>query len=192
MGQQTRAYFGQKDAMQCVVIKRLIEDLNFNIQLVVCPTVREKDGLAMSSRHGYLKGEEERQAATVVYRALIEMKETFLSHLSMRNSFDQVQEDWRIRQDGREGQSEEEEEKKEEEKLRVKKTLKSMKPIESQFLREIGLQVLRKEPLVSDIEYISFGIKETMKELEFVSEEGAILSIAIKLGSVRLIDNMFI
>ena len=188
--QPTRAYFGQKDAMQCVVIKRLIEDLNFNIQLVVCPTVREDDGLAMSSRNNYLKGEEERQAATVVYRALMAMKKAFLSHLSVESSSDQVQEESRMRQDGQEGEGEEEEEKKEG-KLPVKQTKKTIKPIGSQFLRDIGLQVLQNEPLVSDIEYISFGSKETMEELEFISEEGAIVSTAIKLGSVRLIDNMF-
>jgi len=67
--QPQRAYFGQKDAQQAIVIRRMAEDLNFNLQVVVCPTVREPDGLAMSSRNTYLDPAE-RQAATVLYRAL--------------------------------------------------------------------------------------------------------------------------
>ena len=66
-----RAYFGQKDAQQALVIRRLIRDLNFDIDLVVSPTVREPDGLAMSSRNTYLT-QEEREAATVLNRSLQE------------------------------------------------------------------------------------------------------------------------
>lgn len=64
-----RAYFGQKDAQQVAVIRRMTQDLNFPLQVVVCPTVREEDGLAMSSRNKYLSPEE-RQAAGVLFRAL--------------------------------------------------------------------------------------------------------------------------
>jgi pantoate--beta-alanine ligase len=67
--QPTRAYFGQKDAQQVVVIKRMVADLNMNLEVVVVPTVREGDGLAMSSRNIYL-GPKERQAATVLFKAL--------------------------------------------------------------------------------------------------------------------------
>lgn len=67
--QPQRAYFGQKDAQQALVIRRLVADLNFPVEVVVCPTVREADGLAMSSRNVYLNPQE-RQAATVLYRAL--------------------------------------------------------------------------------------------------------------------------
>jgi pantoate--beta-alanine ligase len=67
--QPQRAYFGQKDAQQAAVIRRMTRDLDFPIDLVICPTVREPDGLAMSSRNAYLKPDE-RQAATVLFRAL--------------------------------------------------------------------------------------------------------------------------
>ncbi len=67
--QPHRAYFGQKDAAQVAVIRRLIEDLNFPVELVVCPIVREPDGLAMSSRNAYLKPAE-RPAAAILYRSL--------------------------------------------------------------------------------------------------------------------------
>jgi len=65
----TRAYFGQKDAQQALVIQKMVADLNMNQEVIVAPTVRESDGLAMSSRNIYLNTEE-RQAATVLFRAL--------------------------------------------------------------------------------------------------------------------------
>ena len=64
-----RAYFGQKDGQQTAVVKRLVKDLNMGVDVVVVPTVREADGLAMSSRNVYLS-EEERRAAPVLYQAL--------------------------------------------------------------------------------------------------------------------------
>lgn len=72
----TRAYFGKKDFQQLVVIKRMVEDLNMNIEIVPMPIVREKDGLAMSSRNTYLN-DEERKAATCIYRALRKAQEMF-------------------------------------------------------------------------------------------------------------------
>jgi pantoate--beta-alanine ligase len=65
----SKAYFGQKDAQQAAVIRRMTRDLNFPIEVVVCPTVREPDGLAMSSRNVYLSPEQ-RKGATVLFRAL--------------------------------------------------------------------------------------------------------------------------
>lgn len=65
----TRAYFGQKDFQQSVIIKSLVRDLNFGTEVVVCPTIREADGLAMSSRNSYLS-QEQRRAATALYRSL--------------------------------------------------------------------------------------------------------------------------
>lgn len=63
------AYFGQKDAQQAAVIRQMVRDLNFPLAIVVCPTVREADGLALSSRNVYLDAYQ-RQAASVLYRAL--------------------------------------------------------------------------------------------------------------------------
>jgi pantoate--beta-alanine ligase len=74
--QPQRAYFGQKDAQQAVVIRRMASDLNFPLEVVVCPIVREPDGLAMSSRNTYL-GPGERAAATVLSRALAAAAEAF-------------------------------------------------------------------------------------------------------------------
>ncbi len=68
------AYFGQKDAQQAIVIKRMAENLNMDIAIKVMPIVREKDGLAMSSRNVYLSSDERKRAATI-YRALQEAKD---------------------------------------------------------------------------------------------------------------------
>ncbi|MBI4297722.1 MAG: pantoate--beta-alanine ligase [Chloroflexi bacterium] len=67
--QPARAYFGQKDAQQVVIIKKMAADLDMNLEIVVCPTVREPDGLAMSSRNVYLNPAE-RRAALVLWQAL--------------------------------------------------------------------------------------------------------------------------
>lgn len=67
--QPTKAFFGQKDAAQIAVLRRMVRDLDFNLELVVCPTVREPDGLALSSRNRYLSPDERRQAL-VLSRAL--------------------------------------------------------------------------------------------------------------------------
>lgn len=73
-----KAYFGQKDAQQVAVIKRMVRDLNFDVEIVACPIIREEDGLAKSSRNTYLSNEE-RKAALILSRSLTLAKETLIS-----------------------------------------------------------------------------------------------------------------
>ncbi|KAG9400130.1 hypothetical protein AC1031_011038 [Aphanomyces cochlioides] len=142
----THAFFGQKDAVQCVVIKRLIEDLNFPISLQVLDTCREPNGLAMSTRNQYLTTEE-RQASSIIYAGLKKAAETFAST--------------------------------------------SESQISAKELRTIVENVYKTEPRVESIQYISIASKETMDELDHVEVgHGAIISVAVKVGKCRLIDNI--
>lgn len=72
--QPDKAFFGQKDAQQCAVIRRMVADLDMPLEIVVCPTVREHDGLAISSRNKYLD-ENQRKDAALIYRSLTKSKE---------------------------------------------------------------------------------------------------------------------
>lgn len=74
----TCAYFGQKDAQQALVIKKMVADLDMNLELIVCPTIREEDGLAMSSRNIFLNAEE-RRSALVLSHALFAAQERWLA-----------------------------------------------------------------------------------------------------------------
>ncbi|MDO8746313.1 MAG: pantoate--beta-alanine ligase, partial [Thermodesulfovibrionales bacterium] len=74
----TRAYFGQKDFQQAVIIRKMAKDLDMPVDVIVSPTIREHDGLAMSSRNLYLN-EEERKAAAVIYGCLIQTSEMLKS-----------------------------------------------------------------------------------------------------------------
>jgi len=141
--QPTKAYFGQKDAQQLVVIKKMVADLNMNLEIVAVPTVREPDGLAMSSRNTYLNPEE-RKVATVLYQA-----------------------------------------------LGLAQKLWSEGKRDNQTIRTQMIILISKEPLAT-IEYISIANPETLEELEpFGSVNSpAIVSLAVRIGSTRLIDNV--
>jgi pantoate--beta-alanine ligase len=136
----TRAYFGQKDAQQVAVIKKMVKDLNMNIDIVACPTVREPDGLAMSSRNIYLTPEQ-RLASTVLYKALLLAKNRVVNG------------------------------EKEAGEIRLQMT-----------------DLIKREPL-ADIEFISIADNETLKELHRVKFP-ALVSMAVKIGKTRLIDNI--
>ncbi|GAB4475483.1 MAG: bifunctional pantoate--beta-alanine ligase/(d)CMP kinase [Elainellaceae cyanobacterium] len=81
--QPDRAYFGQKDAQQLAILRRMVADLNLQVDLIACPTVREASGLALSSRNQYLSPEERSQAASL-YRSLYRAEQAF--HQGIRNS----------------------------------------------------------------------------------------------------------
>ncbi|WP_299288033.1 pantoate--beta-alanine ligase [Thermoflexus sp.] len=140
--QPDRAYFGQKDAQQTVVIRRMVQDLNIPVEIVICPTVREPDGLAMSSRNTYLNPEE-RRAATVLFQALQAAKARYEA-----------------------GER------------------------DAERLREAMREVIRAEPLAR-IDYVSVAHPETLQELERV-EGPALLSLAVYIGTTRLIDNLML
>ncbi|MCX7912704.1 MAG: pantoate--beta-alanine ligase, partial [Dehalococcoidales bacterium] len=136
-----RAYFGQKDAQQLAVIRRMVADLNMNLEIVGCPTVREPDGLAMSSRNVYLSPEQ-RRAATVLYRSLMLAKEMW--------------------------------EKGERDAGAIRREMTGL---------------IRKEPLVAEINYVSIAHPDTLKEMHRINAP-ALVSLAVKIGKTRLIDNI--
>lgn len=140
----TNAYFGQKDAAQCCLIRRIVKDLDMDVNVVVMDTVREPDGLAMSSRNAYLT-REERKAAPIVYQSLCTARDLYQQ---------------------------------------------SGETLSAQQLQEAVQNVLQSDPLVSEVQYVSVDCRETMRPLRRVGEDGAIISLACKIGSVRLIDNM--
>lgn len=140
--QPQRAYFGQKDAQQVVVIKRMVQDLNFNLEIVVCPTEREADGLAMSSRNARLSPEA-RRPATCLYRALTTAKAAFEQGERRADS-----------------------------------------------LGHTMRAIIEATPLAR-LDYASIAHPATLAELDFI-EDRALLSLAVFVDNVRLIDNMLI
>jgi len=88
----TRAYFGQKDFQQTVIVKQLVKDLDMDVDIVVCPTIRERDGLAKSSRNIYLD-KKEREASTVIYKCLAEVSALIKSGIINANHIKGVMHD---------------------------------------------------------------------------------------------------
>jgi len=133
------AYFGQKDAQQVMVIRRMALDLAIPTEVIACPTVREPDGLALSSRNVHLSPEE-RAAAPVLHRALDAARDRWASG---ERSAD--------------------------------------------VLRDVMLEWLTAEPLAS-VDYVSVADATTLAELDRV-DGPALLSLAVRFGDTRLIDN---
>ena len=138
--QPTTAYFGQKDAQQAIVIKKMVADLNMNLAIITLPTVREPDGLAMSSRNTYLDPEQ-RRAAAVLYQALT-----------------LAQKMW------------------------------SAGETNAKIIRQQMTDLIQKQSL-ANIYYVSIADSETLEELDTVSPP-ALVSMAVKIGKTRLIDNV--
>ncbi len=137
-----KAYFGQKDAQQAMVIRKMVADLNMNLEVITLPTVREPDGLAMSSRNTYLDPKQ-RQAATVLYKALTLARELYAS-----------------------GEK------------------------DASKVRSSMSKLIRQEPLAS-IDYLSVADSVTLEELERVKPL-SLVSMAVKIGGTRLIDNIIL
>ncbi len=134
-----KAYFGQKDAQQCVVIKRMVDDLNMNLEIIIVPTVRESDGLAMSSRNTYLKPDE-RRAAVVLSRSLELARKLWAG--GERNA-------------GK--------------------------------IRQAMTNLIDQEPL-ANIDYVSIADAGTLEELSVITPP-ALVSLVVKIGKPRLLDN---
>ncbi len=138
-----RAYFGQKDGQQVAVIRKMNADLNLGVDVVTMPTIREPDGLALSSRNAYLSAEE-RETAPAVYRALCAAEDI-----------------WRRgeRDAGR--------------------------------IQRAANNILSREPLIDAVDYVSIVDADTMRPLATVQDgERLMIAIAVRLGTVRLIDNV--
>lgn len=133
------AYFGQKDAQQVMVIAQMARDLAIPTEVIACPTVREADGLALSSRNVHLSPDE-RAAAPVLRRALVAARDRWA--------------------DGERS---------------------------AERLREQMRAILTTEPL-ADVEYVSVAHGATLEELKWV-DGPALLSLAVRFGTTRLIDN---
>lgn len=136
-----RAYFGEKDAQQLAVLKRMTADMQFPIEVVGCPTVREPDGLALSSRNIYLTPEERAQAPAL--------------HAGLQAAVAAFENGVR----------------------------------DASALRAVVRDQLAAQPL-AEIDYVSLADSETLMELEGLIKPPALLSLAVRFGAARLIDNV--
>ena len=137
------AFFGQKDAQQIAVIKRLTADLGYETEIVVVRTVREESGLALSSRNRILS-DEERQKASVIYRSLREAKVAFRN--GERNAAKLI---------------------------------------------EMVQEQIATEPLAS-IDYVSVVDSRTLEPVEKIGETETLIAVAVRFGTIRLIDNVLL
>ena len=136
------SYFGQKDAQQAVVIKKMVRELDMDLEIITMPTVREPDGLAISSRNVGLNPEE-RKAAPILHRA-----------------------------------------------LRLAQELWGKGEKDAESIRKQMRELIQKEPLAS-IDYVSIADPYTLEEMEEVRAP-ALVSLAVKIGKTRLIDNVVV
>ncbi len=141
--QPTKAYFGQKDAQQTVVIRQFVRDLALPVHVVIAPTIREADGLAMSSRNSYLNPQQ-RAAAPVLYRSLTAAQTAYAT-----------------------GQT------------------------DAEALRQVMLETLKQEPL-AQVDYVSIADPQSLQELTTIDQRGALVSLAVRIGKTRLIDNLML
>ncbi len=141
--QPDRAYFGQKDAQQAAVIRRMVADLAMPLEVVIVPIVRAPDGLALSSRNSYLTSEQ-RLAAPVLYRALMAAKARYDAGVRAPDD-----------------------------------------------LRAAVRDTLVVEPL-AQIDYVSAADADTLAELQAPTDRPILLSMAVRFGRTRLIDNILL
>ncbi|KNC81623.1 pantoate-beta-alanine ligase [Sphaeroforma arctica JP610] len=139
-------YLGQKDAQQAVVVRNMIKDMHIPSELRVIQTVREKDGLAMSSRNAYLN-EAQRAIAPLLYQAMGEALRLYV-HEKERST---------------------------------KVLLDAVKD----YIRENGNEL-------TELQYISINDTESLYEVETIGKQGALLSGALLLGEIRIIDNIIL
>ena len=139
IGRPDRAYFGQKDAQQAVVVRRLNADLNLSAEIVVVPTAREADGLALSSRNAFLSPQE-REAAVVLHRS-----------------------------------------------LRLARDLWDQGVNDASEIRRRMEELIAAEPLART-DYVSVADPDSLHELDLI-DGPALASLAVYVGSTRLIDN---
>ncbi|MEE9442842.1 MAG: pantoate--beta-alanine ligase [candidate division Zixibacteria bacterium] len=135
------AMFGMKDYQQAMVIRKMIADLNWPIKIVICPTVREKDGLAMSSRNNYLDSTQRREARAL-YLSLTYARKTYLSGKKNVNTI----------------------------RNQMKSIISTIAPS-------------------ANIEYIEFTEMNSLRPVKKI-DKNTVVSLAVKIGPVRLIDNM--
>lgn len=141
--QPDKVYFGWKDAQQLIIIRQMVKDLNIPVEVIGCPTIREKDGLAASSRNIFIK-KNQRESALSLYKALKKIEETVLKE----------------------------------------------KITDTSVLLKKGKSIIKQYPDV-ELQYLEIVDMETLLPIEKIEKRALVLG-AVKLPSVRLIDNIII